>query len=129
MVPSKLLTVVVLLFAASFSDAAWVAVDRDSFGTTYLDIETKYQTRSGIAVWTLYDSEVPSAIRTSEYGHSARVRHEFDCERRLARTLVMVKYSQRMALGTVVELKDAPGDWEPIDPKTVRHTIAARVCP
>lgn len=116
--------------------AAWAVVQRDEFGTSYIDLDTRHSTKDGMAVWTLYDSEIPSEAGPGQFSHSTRVKTEFNCDQRVARTLATVSYSQRMASGQVIEVKQRRAfgasqiieDWEPISPATGRSKLIALVC-
>lgn len=117
--------------------AAWAVVQKDEFGTSYIDLDTKHLTEDGVIVWTLYDSEIPSEVVPGQYSHSTRVETEFNCENRVARILAMVRYSQRMGGGQVVDVKQVRAvgrsqlieDWEAINPATGRAKLFALVCP
>lgn len=89
-----------------------------------------------MAVWTLYDSEIPSEAGAGQFSHSTRVKTEFKCENKMARTLAMVRYSQRMANGQVVDVKQVQAvgasqivdSWEAVNPQTGRAKLLALVC-
>ena len=124
-------------FLASLpTEAAWAVVQKDDYGTSYIDLDSKHSTDDGVAVWTLYDAEIPSEAGPGQFSHSARVKTEFNCQKVVARMLAMVRYSGRMANGHVVDVKQVRAvgasqiieDWQAIDPATGRAKLFALVC-
>lgn len=117
-----------IVFGSGCVLAEWSRVMQDEHGTTYADISTIRSTSNGAALWTLYDAEVPSLERENEYVHSTRVQTEFDCQKKMARSLNTVKYADRMANGKAVRVHSIPEDWEPINPNTGRASLIKVLC-
>jgi hypothetical protein len=115
------------LTIAQPSLAAWSQMAKDEHGTMYVDMTTVRKTTLGVAVWTLYDAEVPYSQR-DEYVHSTRVETEFNCDASQARTLRTVKYAERMAGGKVIQAELLFNAWEPVNPRTGRATLIKMVC-
>lgn len=117
-----------LLFGSGYAFGQWSYVSRSEHGTTYVDTSTIRITSNGAALWTLYDAEVPYLERENEYVQSTKVQTEFDCQKTMARSLNTVKYSDRMAMGKVVDVSSIPQVWEPVNPNTGRSILIQLAC-
>ena len=125
----KFIVAGILSLSCGMAAAEWTLLIRDTYGTTYFDIEMITVQEALATAWTLYDAEVPTEIRPNEYSHSARTLTEFNCQERTARTMALISYAERMANGKVMSVKSTPSQWEVINPKSWRQSVFRVACP
>lgn len=120
-----LLTLVLLSSGPAYAE--WVNINENDTFTVYLDPDSIRRKGESVKMWILYDYKTLQSA-TSLAHLSDSIQLEGNCTEKLQRRLADTWWSGNMRSGNVVFSHSAEGNWIPIGPGTVGHTLWSFAC-
>ena len=129
----RLLLVILIgaLTCSAYARAEWEFVNGNSKFSYYYDSATIYKVKNIVKVWTLYDH---FQLFTSPYVKphmSMMVLGEFNCKKKIHRTLYTATYSEKMGKGEMIE-KDVSDEftrkWHSVPQASLFLSLMSIVC-
>jgi len=124
----RLLLIALLVLSSAPAYAEWVEIGTSNDGATvYVDPDTIRRKGDLVKMWILYDYKtLQSATGVAHLSDSIQL--EANCIEKLQRRLAYTWWSGNMRDGNVVFSHSAEGNWIPIGPGTVGHTVWSFAC-
>ena len=114
---SLLAIVIAMLACSTYAHAEWKLVNRNNKFNYYYDSATIYKMRDIVKVWALYDhSQLFTSHNVKPY-MSMMVLGEFDCKKKVHRTLYASTHSKNMGRGELIEKNgshELTSKWHPV---------------
>lgn len=108
-----------LAFVSSSAMAEWREVGKDAAHATtvYADPTSIRRDGSTAALLHLYDFRTPQTAARKQYS-SLKQQREFDCKRKISRSIQTYAFSGNMGNGAIVANEPGDADWRPVVPET-----------
>ena len=125
----RLLLFMLLVLSSGPAYAEWVPVsDGDEAGkTVYVDPATIRRNSNLVKMWQFYDYKTVQTVGGIRF-LSAKEQWEFDCAEERSRVLALKEFSGNMGSGTVVYTNEQVGNWIPVTPGSISHTVWTVAC-
>jgi len=125
----RLLLFTLLVLSSGPAYAEWVPVsDGDEAGkTVYVDPATIRRNSNLVKMWLFYDYKTVQTVGGIRF-LSAKEQWEFDCAEERSRVLALKEFSGNMGSGTVVYTNEQVGNWIPVTPGSISHTVWTVAC-
>jgi hypothetical protein len=109
--------------------AEWVkAMTYETRGmTVYIDPDTRRTEGNLLKMWVLLDFKSTQIVRGKMF-LSLKDYSEYDCAKVQIRQFAQTGFSGNMESGKVVYTTADEGNWEPIVPRSLAHTVWTYVC-
>jgi hypothetical protein len=121
------LLLTLLLLSSGPAYAEWVKINENDTFTVYVDPGTIHRKGDLVKMWMLYDYKtLQSATGVAHLSDSIQL--EANCIEKLQRRLAYTWWSGNMRGGNVVFNHSGEGNWIPIGPGTVGHTVWSFAC-
>jgi hypothetical protein len=121
------LLVILLLLSGGPAYAEWVKINENDTLTVYTDPDAIQRKGDLVKMWILYDYKtLQSATGVAHLSDSIQM--EANCTEKLQRRLAYTCWSSNMKDGNVVFSHSGEGNWIPIGPGTVGHTLWSFAC-
>ena len=129
---SSLLVIVTTTFAcSSYAHSEWKLINGNNKFNYYYDSATIHKIENITKVWTLYDHSQLITSHDAKPYMSMMVLGEFDCRKKVHRTLYSSTHSKNMGKGELIE-KDKShkftGKWHSVPPTTAFHILMRIAC-
>ena len=109
------------------ANAEWMRLTEADGMTVHFDPDAIRRKGNLVKVWLLYDYKtLQSATGVAHLSDSIQL--EANCTEKLQRSLAYTWWSGNMGNGNVVFSQSAEGNWIPIGPGTVGHTVWSFAC-
>ena len=121
--------VTLLVLSQGPADAEWVVVETTQSGITavYVEPDSIRRTEQMVKMWHVINfKRVQSYLGYAVL--SVRAQGQYDCADERTRTLVETDFSSHMARGAVVYAYPNAGQWHPVAPQTIAHTLLQVAC-
>lgn len=123
----KYLLTLPFLIVATLAQAEWIAVDSavKQGETHYFDPETLQKNGPFRKIWILssYDEKQKGGY------HAIKSLYEFDCSHSKARSITMLLYPDKKAVGTVIGAHhDESQDWFNFPPNSIFQYVSEIIC-
>ena len=116
-----------LLLSSGPANAEWVKINENDTFTVYTDPDAIQRKGDLVKMWILYDYKtLQSATGVAHLSDSIQM--EANCTEKLQRRLAYTWWSGNMKSGNVVFSHSGEGNWIPIGPGTVGHTLWSFAC-
>jgi hypothetical protein len=125
----RLLLFTLLVLSTGPAYAEWIPVsDGDEAGkTVYVDPATIRRNSNLVKMWQFYDYKTVQTVGGVRF-LSAKEQWEFDCAEERSRVLALKEFSGNMGSGTVVFTNSQVGNWIPVMPGSIGHTVWTVAC-
>ena len=121
------LVLTLLLLSSGPAYAEWLKINENDTFTVYVDPDTIQRKGDLVKMWILYDYKtLQSATGVAHLSDSIQV--EANCTEKLQRRLAYTWWSGNMRGGNIVFNHSGEGNWIPIGPGTVGHTVWSFAC-
>ena len=120
-----LLTLLLLSMGPAYAE--WVKINESDTFTVYADPDTISRKGDLVKMWILYDYKTLQ-LSTGVAHLSDSIQLEANCTEKLQRRLAYTWWSGNMRDGNVVFSHSGEGNWIPIGPGTVGHTVWSFAC-
>jgi len=121
------LLLTLLLLSSGPAYAEWVKINENDTFTVYVDPDSIRRKGDLVKMWILYDYKtLQSATGVAHLSDSIQL--EANCIQKLQRKLANTWWSGNMRAGNVVFSHSGEGNWIPIGPGTVGHTVWSFAC-
>lgn len=107
--------------------AEWMKINENDTYTVYADPDTIRRKEDLVKIWILYDYKTPQSA-TGVAHLSDSIQMEANRTEKLQRRLAYTWWSGNMKDGNVVFSHSGEGNWIPIRPGTVGHTLWSFGC-
>lgn len=124
----KSIWIVLVVVARNAFAGDWTPVSSDDYMATYVDMESVRKTGNTSKIWVMYDYRKIQNFTDSINYQSAGVQQEYDCENERSRILSYVFYSGQLRSGNVTYSYQKNGDWRPLVPDSVSHSVYRIAC-
>ena len=122
--------IILLLLGSGLAYVEWVSISLTKMEggyDVYADPDTICRNGNLVKIWILYDYKtLQSATGVAHLSDSTQM--EANCTEKLQRRLAYRWWSGNMGVGNVVFSYSAEGNWIPIGPGTVGHTVWSFAC-
>jgi hypothetical protein len=122
--------IILLLLGSGLAYGEWVSISLSKMEGSYdvyADPATIRRNGDLVKMWILYDYKIlQSATGVAHLSDSIQM--EANCTEKLQRRLAYRWWSGNMGVGNVVFSYSAEGNWIPIGPGTVGHTVWSFAC-
>lgn len=127
----RLLLTLLLAIVSSSAMAEWVYVtkttkeaEKTNAFTAYADPDTIRKTGNKVKMWVMYDYYSAMSLGVISASH----KEEFDCKEKQMRQLFLAGYSEHMADGETVFIRNVRDDWELVSPDSVGGAVLEFAC-
>ena len=128
---SLLVIVIGVLACNAYAHAEWEFVSGNKTFNYYYDSDTIHKPENIVKVWTLYDHFQLFTSHNVKPHMSMMVLGEFDCKKKVHRTLYTATYSEKMGKGEMIE-KDGSheltGKWHSVPLVSFFYTLMSVAC-
>lgn len=126
---TRLFMILLLLLSGGPAYAEWVKVrDSDEAGmTVYVDPATIRRDSNLVKMWQFYDYRTVQTVGGVRF-LTAKEQWEFDCAEGRSRVVARKEFSGNMGSGTMVSTNSQVGNWVPVMPGSIGHTVWEFAC-
>jgi hypothetical protein len=126
---TRLFLITFLLLSSGPAYAEWAKVsESDEAGTTvYVDPATIRRNSNLVKMWQVYDYKTVQTVGGNRF-LTAKEQMEFDCAEERSRVVARKEFSGNMGSGTMVSTNSQVGNWVPIMPGSIGHTVWEVAC-
>jgi len=126
---TRLFLITFLLLSNGTAYAEWAKVsESDEAGTAvYVDPATIRRDSNLVKMWQFYDYKTVQTVGGNRF-LTAKEQWEFDCVEERGRVVARKEFSGNMGSGTMVSTNSQVGNWVPIMPGSIGHTVWGVAC-
>ena len=114
----KVILTILLVFCSTTAFGAWIKLNSDEIGATYVDPHTISRTGNRVTMWSLADYNMAQVLPSGKQYLSTKTHIEFDCKEERVRLLAVYVQSHNLGKGETVYSPPQHGKWGPLAPNT-----------